>query len=385
VAEKSDGVRYQLVLGTYDNRGFAVMVNRRMQMYEVPIYANPDYFKGSVFDGELVIEKFGSSVTSVTSVTLSGNETDDNSNNNFYSDSHYSLKNKRPQDQNDKKNQISDFVSNRLSSPPQQERQIYLVFDVVCVKGESRKMSTLMTRYHEYSSIFDLENKDILQTDVSKWDEIAFDLAHSKEKIVCLGNRLALQFRPKPFVTLVNLGSLWRTMTNLAHKSDGLIIPRTTTGVGTGIDQSIFKWKQNHTVDLIVEGKYAKSQWNYQIFFQDNEKLVTNLERDFSICYKNGSERKFHIEIKLNPTLQSTSKYFGENHKTGFKLLGEFECEIDDEQPIIWCNLERWRKDKYTPNNYSVIQKILQNVHDNVTIKELLALTSKYIYNITDN
>jgi hypothetical protein len=35
---------------------------------------------------------------------------------------------------------------------------------------------------------------------------------------------------------------------------------------------------------------------------------------------------------------------------------------------------------KYTPNNYSVIQKILQNVHDNVTIKELLALTSKYIY-----
>lgn len=320
VAEKSDGVRYQLVLGTCDRKGFAVMVNRKMQMFEVPVYASADYFKGSVFDGELVIEKI----------------------------------------QNE------------------QERQVYLVFDLISIKGESKRNDTILKRYYEYTRIFDLDGKDILQMDIDKWEKFAFEMAGTKEKIVCLGNRLALQFRPKPFVTLINLGSLWRSLNGVTHKTDGLIIPRTTTPVGTGTDHSIFKWKQHHTIDLIIEAKFSKGVWNYQISFQNNDKLVNSNEHGFTIDGK-----VYYLSIKNNTILQLTSNYFGETHKNTFKLLGEFYCEFDKQNPIVWCSLERWRRDKLTANNANVIEKSLQNVKDNVSIEELLSLTTKHMYKIT--
>jgi len=319
VAEKSDGVRYQLVIGTCDKIGFAVMVNRKMQMYEVPLYASADYFKGSVFDGELVIEKI----------------------------------------QND------------------QERQIYLVFDLISIKGESKRNDTILKRYHEYSNIFNLDGKDILQMDVDKWERFAFEMASTKEKIICLGNRSALQFKPKPFVTFINLGSLWRSLNGLSHKTDGLIIPRTTMPVGTGTDNSIFKWKQHHTIDLIVDAKFSKGTWIYQLFFQNNDKLTNSNEHGFTIDGK-----IYYLSIKNNTILQLTSSYFGETHKNTFKLLGEFYCEFDQQNPIIWCTLERWRRDKNNANNLNVIEKTLQNVRDNVSIEDLLTLTTKHMYKI---
>jgi hypothetical protein len=350
VTEKSDGVRYQLVLGMNNGQGFAVMVNRRMQMYEVPIYANPDYFKGSVFDGELVLDTSGVQLV------------DHKATKSFST-------------QNDSNTVAIPNNNNKIV-----HRQFYLVFDSICVKGESRVSNTFMNRYHEYTSIFDLDGKDLFQTDVQKWDEVAFEMAQTKDKIVCLGNRMALQFKPKPFVTFINVGSLWRSIHNLGHKSDGLIVQRTTTGIGTGTDPSILKWKQNHTIDLIIEGKYIKGSWAFQIFFQDNEKLVSSTERKFSIKNNNNVDNIFRIDLKLNQTLNSTADFFGESHKNSFKLLGEFNCEIDENKFIVWCLLERWRKDKYSANNYQVIQQILQNANDNVSIKDLVNLTSQHIY-----
>ena len=424
VAEKSDGVRYQLVMGMNESRGFAVLVNRRMQMYEVSVYANPDYFKGSVFDGEMVLENFHPSYLPNTNHNFCTTGDRDRSltygnsvlsTNTLHPSTHHHQQQQQHQQhqqhqQQHQQQQYPSSSSSLHSHSKSIQRQLFLIFDVVGLKGESRRTATFMNRYHEYTPIFDLENRDSLQMEALKWDEVAFELARSKDKIVCLGNRMALQFAPKPFVTLINLGSLWRSMSNLGHRSDGLIISRVNAGVGTGTDESIMKWKQCHTVDLMIEGKYSKGNWEIKIFFQDHEQVVMSTERDFTIMTtpttttnktpdnntdnKNTTtitttnntspveKRTFHLELKSNPTFQSTIKYFEEIHKNNFKLLGEFICDIDPIQPIVWCSLERWRKDKYTTNNYPVIQKILQNVHDNVSIKELIQLTSKYIYHL---
>ena len=56
VSLKSDGVRYMLVLTMVDGEPVAVMVDRRMRMYEVEIWANNTYYMDTVIDGELVFE-----------------------------------------------------------------------------------------------------------------------------------------------------------------------------------------------------------------------------------------------------------------------------------------------------------------------------------------
>jgi hypothetical protein len=55
VAEKSDGVRMLLMLGRYENkRAFSVMIDRKLTIYQVQVYAPRHFFYGSLFDGELV-------------------------------------------------------------------------------------------------------------------------------------------------------------------------------------------------------------------------------------------------------------------------------------------------------------------------------------------
>ena len=54
VAEKSDGVRYLLVLGKYKHSRYSVLVNRAMVIFQVELEAPATMFEGSVFDGELV-------------------------------------------------------------------------------------------------------------------------------------------------------------------------------------------------------------------------------------------------------------------------------------------------------------------------------------------
>lgn len=319
VAEKSDGVRYLLVMGTLENKGFCVMVNRKMQMFEIPIYANSEYFRGSVFDGEMVIE-----------TTESG-----------------------------------------------QERQKFLIFDLVSLKGETRCHEHLMKRYHEYLGVFDLEGKDILDYDSTKWETFAFEMADTKDKVVCLGNRMALQFSPKPFVQLVNVGSMWRSMHNLKHKSDGLILTRTTAEIGTGTDHNILKWKEHHTIDLIIQANYTKGRWVYKVLFQDHEKMVESTDCTFEV-----KDRPCYLQLQPNSVLTLTSQYFAETHKTTFSLLGECSCDPDANQPIVWCTVMKWRKDKHTPNNVTVIQRTLGNIVDNVTIDELIHLSVKSVYGI---
>ena len=350
VSEKSDGYRYQLVLGTHnvDERvnvhqnkahanfkpkqtGFAVMVNRRMQMYEVPLYASADYFKGSVFDGELVLETVGTHQNMGTHQTVGSHQTS---------------------------------VSNQTSV----SRQVYLVFDVIMVSGESRRSYQFMERYNEYTKIFDIGDTDMIDLGTLQWDRHAFELADESNKIVSLGNSIALQFRPKSFVTFNNLGSLWRSLGNLKHKSDGLVIEYKPSLVGTGTDHNIMKWKSVHTIDLILEAKYVKGAWTYVLFFQDGKDLVCATDKSVSI-----GDRVCYLSLKVNDALTNTSVYFAnQSCRTHYRLLGEFICEIDPLQPIVWTMLLKWRRDKSNPNNHSVIERSICSIMKSVTINDLL-------------
>ena len=62
VSEKSDGLRYMLVLGKYsDGTHYSVMLDRKFTVYEVNVAAKEEHFtKGTLVDGELVWEFYSS-------------------------------------------------------------------------------------------------------------------------------------------------------------------------------------------------------------------------------------------------------------------------------------------------------------------------------------
>jgi len=54
VSDKSDGVRYVLYLAQAGGQELAVLVDRKLKLYQVPVAAARKHFRGSIFDGELV-------------------------------------------------------------------------------------------------------------------------------------------------------------------------------------------------------------------------------------------------------------------------------------------------------------------------------------------
>jgi hypothetical protein len=56
VTEKTDGVRFSLLLTTIDNKLIAVLVNRLFHMYQLQIIAPTVYFQGTLLEGELIQE-----------------------------------------------------------------------------------------------------------------------------------------------------------------------------------------------------------------------------------------------------------------------------------------------------------------------------------------
>lgn len=343
VSEILEGHRFLLVLGTCDRKGFCVMVNKHMQLYEVPILANSDYFRGSVFDGLLTTE------------TLSSG----------------------------------------------QERQKYLIFDTISIKGETRKNDPFLKRYNEYFGVFDLEGKDILDMDSSKWESLAYEWTETKAKIVCLGNKFALQFYPKPFVQFLNMGSLWRTMSRGNHQhTHGIVFVKSTSVVGMGTDTNVIKWKQHHTMNLIIHSTYIKGKWTFKLCFYDQGKKLESLDKPFAIhrqsitsdlpMIRNTSipnkptseheQSQVYLQLKENTIIESTCRYFAELHKTSFALIGKCLCTIDPDQPIAWCEVLKWQNVVKTPDTFDLIQKTLNNILNNVSVSDLLRSSTKTMY-----
>ena len=164
-------------------------------------------------------------------------------------------------------------------------------------------------------------------------------------------------------------------MTSLKHKTNGLIITKIDGTVQSGQDYTTFKWKFFDTIDLIVEAKYTKGVWNYKLYFVKNDCLIDSSEHCFDIV-----DKKYYLSIKTNTLLQNSATCFGDMHRNSFRLLGEFRVQIDDQQPIVWCSLEKWRKDKQVANDHATIDQTLKNSKDSVSINDLLSITDTKMY-----
>jgi len=195
-AEKSDGVRYLLLISKFStgDRPFAVMVDRAFKMYQIEIFAPHYVYHGSLFDGELVWDK----------------------------------------------------KSNCLK---------FLIFDVVAYAGKSVRHHYFLQRYEIINQAFLSQEewgKDHIK-DYSVACETASAFAAEKKIVAIPQSQKLLFIYSKPVVLFNLFGSLTRSVTALNHESDGFLFTPVKCKVLHNTHATMFKWKFDPSVDFQVE------------------------------------------------------------------------------------------------------------------------------------
>jgi hypothetical protein len=195
VSEKSDGVRYLLVLGKLgdNNNLFSAMIDRALTIYQVQIFAPSSYFNGggSLFDGELVW------------------------------------------------NNAKQCLN-------------FLVFDVVSISGEPVGRKQFLDRYKVLNTAF--PSMDDFRKNNGGTIKKAREFSVSCKKIVCIPHpdHPPVFMVKKPCVMLHSLASLSRSMSTLTHDSDGFIFTPIDCPVLKNKHTTMFKWKRKPTIDVQI-------------------------------------------------------------------------------------------------------------------------------------
>lgn len=303
VAEKSDGVRYVLIMGYHitesdGGRPYAAMINRKLQIYQVEVFAPKDLFLGSVFDGELV-----------------------------WNESQKCLN--------------------------------FLIFDAVAIYGKtSISQQNFRLRYACVGKTFPSYtewNKTHI-TGSSEVVSLAQKKAKKLTKVIAVPNssteETQLFMYSKPFVSFQSFGSLKRSHeTSLHHKTDGYIFMPIELKVLRNRHYSMFKWKFEETIDVVIE----REDDRYILWCQDGPKTVD-------------------IKTALAPYvlyLEDTKLLDIEKRS----IIEISVAKLEGKQHSIKCTFHRCRLDKVVGNDKRTILSILETLPDRVTEAELLHIS----------
>jgi hypothetical protein len=229
VAEKTDGVRYALLL-CRDDAGapVAVMIDRACRKFEVSVRAAARFFDGTLLDGELAWERRIDVVPSASACARDAAPL-----------------------------ALSDLVVDAGAAPPPPppvapcadaagagatptETLVYWAFDAVCVAGVPYRDADYITRMEVVQRL--------LMPDATCLD----DLVEASPE----GNAHGLAFRPKPYVPARCVDAVWADdAPRLRHRTDGLVLTPLRDPICTGTHWRQFKWKHHHTFDLELRGQ----------------------------------------------------------------------------------------------------------------------------------
>ena len=326
VLEKTDGVRYCLFLGMYDNgQKFSVLVDRSFDIYEIEIIANKNFFEGlgTLVDGELVEEE------------------------------NYGV-----------------------------QGLMYLVFDVMCVSNSSVMNISYVERM-EYAKILFLDYEDEntkyrFTMSVKDWDVYAENEALNGKIMTTGANMGALELRAKPFFHSKLVGTLIRKMENAKHKTDGVIIMPVSDPVRLKTHYGLFKWKKEHTVDFefhVYQNETTNLEisqsngWVWNIYYLSKDRQLTQqpvqVEGIFYSLKLMESKQKDSAQRKMIKSGQKNFQFIGECKivvvETGMKAVDN----------CIEIYLSRLRPDKREANGDYTFSRTILNVKEAISANEL--------------
>jgi hypothetical protein len=228
VSEKSDGVRYLLLISRFsrDKRPFAVLIDRAFKMFQIEMFAPKEVFRGSLFDGELVW----------------------------------------------------DTKSNSMK---------FLVFDVISVSGRLVGKHNFLQRYEIIQRHF-LSEKEWNRSHIKDFTiatETASVFAKNKKIVPIPTSEKILFFYSKPVVNFQTFGCLVRSSRDLSHKSDGFLFTPINCKVMCNTHYTMFKWKFSPTIDFQIEKVDLKS-FRFYCQVDKHQVELTSVFPDFTFEFE---------------------------------------------------------------------------------------------------
>lgn len=269
VAEKTDGVRYALLLcGDEAGRPMAVMIDRAGRKYEVAVRAAARFFggTGTLLDGELAWERAvpqAAAGVAARPITV---------------DRLVALTERGAAADTDKDPTLAPppVAHAPTSTAAPADTLVYWAFDAVCVAGVSQRDADYETRIELVQRL--LQGRDV------------DDLIEAAPG----ANAHGLEFRPKPCVAARLVDSVWSDdAPRLRHGSDGLVLTPLRDPIRTGTHWRQFKWKHKHTFDLQLRGRRRPDgTWLWGLYY---------LEADWTVPTADALARGANARAPVDP------------------------------------------------------------------------------------
>jgi hypothetical protein len=370
VAEKSRGVRYQLLLGTLgegeERESFAVMVDRKLRLFEVQVLALEHYFiGGSLFDGELV-----------WTLPPERSAADDDAA-------------AEPMDTEG----AEDGDEKEAEEPVVRMRQLFLVFDAVAVSGDRRVSREDYVRRHALLvSLFNKHATPPMGRIDSTLDDYTARESAADGKIICTVSPHGMTFAAKHCSPQRDINVVWyNAQHRQSHGCDGLIFTPVHCGVKTGLHASQFKWKPpaENTLDFILRVSLDGSLTKTTLLVGDKGGRLVSVAEP-RVTLRRGARAK-RITLSLDEDdsrsaelVRSLARYCRDRGKSSARCV--VECRVLDVDafvsgvnsaapPVLHAPLavECVRRDKTHGNSLITVQSTLACLAENITLDDITA------------
>lgn len=190
-------------------------------------------------------------------------------------------------------------------------------------------------------------------------------------RIVSMGLDPLILFRPKKWHTCSNLDVLVRRRQRLPYKTDGFIFMPISSPIQRGQQENMYKWKLNHTIDLLFDCIYDSQRGSYAIALLANDKgAPRHLDELALVC----DNMTMLLELQQSPQMDSLLSYC---HTTGHKEISFVgECDIlplkEEEEKIVPIQFRKVRFDKDEPNDISILVRNLSSSFSQAVPLEVL-------------
>jgi len=227
----------------------------------------------------------------------------------------------------------------------------------------------------------------LLRRKSKAWQKRAEELG-SEGWMICAGNEYGLSFVLKEVQKDAKaLMQVWEKRATLRHQSDGLIFTPIHEPVGHGTQWTLFKYKQDHTLDFQFEGtRTIDEKFHWKLYFaqpsstvpvQGTEAskaakadLIEMLHSPFELNVNGNME--FQARLKVSKMLLTLLKKAMHLKTEKLNFIGE--CRVAINERILEISLERIRTEKTLPNWKYTVERTLVNIQENISVQELVQL-----------
>lgn len=239
----------------------------------------------------------------------------------------------------------------------------FLVFDALVVSG-ARCSASYSDRLQRISQLV-MNAAEFRGMDLES-------VVMEEDRVCAMNNALDLKLVPKKFVPANSLSRLWEERKHSPFRHDGVILTRDANKVGRSATG--YKWKLDHTVDVVAE--YKNGNWAVMVGGAKCGGML-DISDGIALSYPTTAgdarprKRRMRVEFAQNELVQCLLS----EGNTG-PLLVECAVQILEPASDVRFFAIKLRNDKNSPNHLYVLQKTLLNIEENIGASEMVRMVS---------